>query len=716
MSKSTSDQGKIPRHEILRLEALALLKSFTNDIVGIQDTEELLWAVAEKAISKLGWQDCVIYIKDDIRNLLIQKAAFGAKSAGNHSIIGPIEIPVGKGIVGKVASTGQSIRIGNTALIKDYIIDDEARLSELAVPIISNNKVIGVIDSEHQDADFFQIEDQLILETLAGITATKFENSKKTKSNESLALFYKSNPNPVLQIDLGGTILYINNTAKEHLQGCYENGTLQMPGLEAALNSAVEKGHALWQSSIGDSTPDPHAAGTARTIKPRVTEFHVVRLPTGLFNLYGHDISHILDLKQQAESANEAKSRFLSVMSHEIRTPLNAILGLTDLLIHDNPNHRQRIQHLAYMEFSGKHLLSLVNDILDIEKIASKKVTAIPTLFNLKNLIQNIKESFQTRTDTTGLDWSVTLEPGLPDTIFADAKWITQILNNLISNAIKYTEQGHIKLIVSLAPELQTPEAPVLQFSVHDSGRGIPTEDIERILRPFEQIQFDPNIEGTGLGLAIVSGLVGKMNGELKIRSEENIGSVFTVTVPISISEPSAEDAAFDGPEEFLDHADDAKKTGAKKTIVPSKDVIDPDRVSTDNKAPQVHHILLADDNELNRFVACKLLNRWGYEVHEASDGNEAVALWKMLRPCLILMDIQMPALDGVDACKQIRTEEAALSLPKSPIIALTADAEEATLARIMSAGMDNRIIKPFDPPALHVLIQETLRVFNRVG
>ena len=195
MSVSPSNPSNAPRHEALRLDALAILKALTTDIVGIHDTGELLWAIAEKTISKLGWKDCVIYIKDEKRNVLIQKAAFGPKSNGNHSIIGPIEIPIGYGVVGKVASTGQSMRVGDTSVIQDYIIDDEERLSELAVPIISNNQVIGVIDSEHKDAHFFQVEDQLILETIAGITATKFENSKKTKSNESLALFYKRNPN-----------------------------------------------------------------------------------------------------------------------------------------------------------------------------------------------------------------------------------------------------------------------------------------------------------------------------------------------------------------------------------------------------------------------------------------------------------------------------------------------------------------------------------------
>ncbi len=707
MNASSPTPGKTPRHEALRHEALALLKSFTTDIVGILDTEELLWAVAEKTISKLGWQDCVIYIKDEKQNLLLQKAAFGPKSNGNHSVIGPLEIPVGHGIVGKVASTGKSMRIGNTALIKDYIVDDVVRMSELAVPIISNNEIIGVIDSEHQDADFFQVEDQLILETIAGITGTKFENSKKTASNESLAQFYKRNPNPVLQIGPDRDIVFINDTAKQRLTGTIETGTLEQPGLDAALTTATEKGHALWQHT---DSPFPASSqhkrkNTVSETSKRVTEYHVIQLPNGLFNLYGHDITHILDLQERAESAHDAKSRFLSVMSHEIRTPLNAILGLTDLLIHDNPNRTQQLQHLAYMEFSGQHLLSLVNDILDLEKLASKDVTEVKRPFHLLQLIDNIRKSFQNRADTTGLQWTATLSSDLPEVISADAKWLTQILNNLISNAIKYTEHGHVELKVGLAPQKQTPEQHVIQFSVHDTGRGIPENEIHRIIEPFEQVQVDPSIEGTGLGLSIVNGLVARMNGQLHITSEVNVGSIFTVTLPFSHSPQTKDTAGLSTP-----YASEVQSVNPS-TLLSDSNAGQSDATSA-AQPDETCTILLADDNELNRFIACKLLNRWGHEVHEASDGKEAVAMWKLLGPCIILMDIQMPELDGIDAAKQIRDEEAKNSLKRSPILALTADAEDATLTRIFKAQMDDRIIKPFDPPTLRALIQTKIHDF----
>lgn len=694
-----------PRHELLRIEGLSLLKSFAGDIADIDNIESLLWTVAEKTISKLGWVDCVIYLKDDQRNILVQMAAFGPKSMDYKSIFEPIEIPIGKGVVGRVASTGESMRIGNTQEFKGYIEDDAPRLSELAVPIKFGNEIMGVIDSEHPDLNFYQAEDQLILETIAGITATKIESSKKTRSNEGLALFYKRNPNPVLQIGFDRSVSFINSTAKTSFPETKIDGMVgNRPGLQKALEKAAKKGHSMWRSTNIEKETEPAPKDpNLKQVHQTVTEFHIVHLPSGQFNLYGHDISHILDLQKKAESANEAKSRFLSVMSHEIRTPLNAILGLTDLLTHDEPTRQQQLQHLAYMEFSGKHLLSLVNDILDLEKLAAGNVTGLPSLFNLIDLIQNIGESFQNRADRTGLAWSVNCDPKVPKMIYSDSKWLTQILNNLISNAIKYTQRGSIKLNVQLAEEAEEKDetSSMIEFSVIDTGRGIPSHEIDRILGPFEQIQGDPNIEGTGLGLAIVTSLVDKMDGRLTIKSELDKGSTFTVQLPLitrtSQARSSQEHQIPDG-----------------KILDPTLDPATPtNRLTPEHTAPhQTCTILLADDNELNRFVACKLLNRWGHEVHEASNGEEAVNLWRMLGPCLILMDIQMPIMDGVDATILIREEEKRKGFKRSPILALTADAEESTLKRILQSGMDNRMIKPFDPPTLKAMVMDIILQF----
>ena len=657
------------RAKALQLDALQLLQAFAADLVSIHQPEPLLWAIAERTISQLGWEDCLIYLYDAPRNVLVQKAAYGPKSIDYRAIFQPIEIPMGTGIVGQVAESKKILRVDDTRNCAEYIVDDEERLSELCVPMVMGDKLIGVIDSEHPTAGFYTTEDELVLQTIAHIAATKIEMARQTEANARLALFYKRNPNPVIRIAPDQHILFINEAAERWFEGRFKKGDrLEADRLGDALNMATAEGKARWQ--MQKASPQ---GGSRRT-----GEFSIVHLPSGGFNLYGTDITHIVELQHAAESANAAKSKFLSVMSHEIRTPLNALLGLTDLLIHENPNRKEQLQHLAYMEFSGRHLLSLVNDILDLEKLASGKATTLQSSFNLHELVHTIVEGFRNRAEQVGLSLHLELASNLPVNIVSDVKWLTQILNNLISNAIKYTQQGQV--ILTASKSLDTLGKEGLRFAVKDTGRGIPRDEIQRILRPFEQIRTDPTIEGTGLGLAIVSSLVHRLEGTLRIQSEPNVGSTFTVDIPLRVGDI------------------DASPESAKDGNTPSHETPEMEK-----KVP----ILLADDNELNRFVACKLLGRWNYDVVEAEDGVEALEKWKSMAPCIILMDIQMPRMDGIEATGQIRAMEQESALPRSPIIALTADAEEKTLMRLLGAGMDDRVIKPFDPPALRAILDE---------
>ena len=683
-------QQSHPRREVLRLEALVLLKEFAGDLIGIEDIDALLWAVAERTISKLGWVDCVIYLKDPHRNILVQKAAFGPKSIDYKAIFEPIEVPMGRGVVGKVASTGQALRIGNTSEFKDYIEDDAVRLSELAVPILCGKEVLGVIDSEHPEQEFYLDEDQLILETIAGITATKIQHARSTQASNELALFYERNPNPVLQLDEELEISFINQSARDCFPENLDVGNrLERPRLKEALQTAKKKGKSTWRCQQTDPLSGQERTG----------EFNIVHLDAGQFNLYGSDISHILQLQKAAEAANEAKSKFLSVMSHEIRTPLNAILGLTDLLIHEDPSREEQLRHLAYMEFSGRHLLSLVNDILDLEKLASGKATSVKTSFDLVQLVDSIIDSFRNRAQKVGLQLTHTFAPDLPTHVQTDIKWLTQILNNLLGNAIKYTEQGSVHLDVHLLASggNGNGEAPVMRFSVIDTGRGIPASEQDRIIQPFEQIRTDPSIEGTGLGLAIVNSLVKKLGGTLSIESELNEGSSFHVDLPMAIVDATASES--EDPTLGDGNTPSSEPTSGHAQAKPEKER------GQESSCP----ILLADDNDLNRFVASKLLMRWGYEVHEATDGTEAIEIWQSLGPCLILMDVQMPKMDGIEATEHIRKEENRRNLSPSPIIALTADAEDKTYRRILACGMDERIVKPFDPPTLKALIERII-------
>ncbi len=682
VAANTEHNRPAPNRDSFHLEALRILKEFAADLVDIDDPDALLWAVATRTISQLGWVDCVIYLKDPERDVLIQKAAYGPKSIDYQSIFEPIEIPLGRGVVGKVAQSGQALRIADTSAFEDYIPDDAVRLSEIAVPILWGGDVLGVIDSEHPEADFFQEEDEWILSTIAGISATKIQNARSAKANADLAIFYKENPNPVLQLSAEHLITFINQSAL-HCFPDRERSLMALPDLQAALTQASDQKISSWTCTLPSPTipgiPKNDHRQLDKTDEKRHFEFQVVALETGAFNFYGKDVTHIRNLQRQAEVAHDAKARFLSVMSHEIRTPLNAILGLTDLMQNEDIDRKDQLQHLAYMEFSGRHLLSLVNDVLDLEKLASGKAHSIQTAFNLHDLVRHISDGFSNRAQKVGLDMVVELGSDVPQLVESDVKWTTQILNNLLGNAIKYTEKGRVQLKVSCAAPVHGEHAKRhIAFEVSDTGRGIPAKDLERILQPFEQVHESANIEGTGLGLSIVHSLVQQLDGQLTVESEPNEGSTFTASIPMTLLGEDVGD--------------------------PRQDVRQPaNHAASDAPA---HPVLLADDNELNRFVASKLLSRWGYEVVEAVNGQEALAAWRDMGPCVILMDVQMPEMDGIEATKHIRRLESERHLARSPIIALTADAEESTFKRVLAAGMDDRVVKPFDTAALQSILR----------
>ena len=706
MNPLPPNRDAIERREVLRLDALAILKELADDLVGIEDLDTLLWSIAERTISKLGWVDCVIYLLDPQQSVLIQRAAFGPKSIDYRAIFKPLNIPMGQGIVGKVASTGKAMRIKDTSSIADYIEDDAIRFSELTVPILWGEHVLGVIDSEHPNRDFYQEEDQLILETLAGITATKIQNARNAKASQDLALFYECNPNPVLQVSHDREITCINDPALDYFgASSIEGSVLNRPGLQEALDRATAFGTTTWRCRKPSETSE--TSESLNSESDRTGEFNIVQLPSGLFNLYGSDITHFLTLQKAAEAATEAKSQFLSVMSHEIRTPLNAILGLTDLLIHMDSSRDEQLRHLAYMEFSGRHLLSLVNDILDLEKMASGKAKSSPSRLSPKELGATIVNSFSNRAKNVGLELKLDVHPNVPSHIVIDIRWLTQILNNLIGNAIKYTNSGSVCLSIATTKERAAPQNQpsqnecTLRLSVTDTGEGIPSNELRRILEPFEQINTSSHIEGTGLGLAIVQGIVHQMSGSLTIDSEVGVGSTFTVNLPCKLENTSSSPAL-----------EEENTTNSGQRMEGEESSAHPEPVESPQKPPV--SVLLADDNELNRFVANKLLTRWGFTVIEAVNGAEAIKAWSDNRPDLILMDIQMPIMDGITATLKIREAEKKEGYPRTPIIALTADAEQKTYSKIQDAGLDDRIVKPFNPITLRDLIERTIQDSQR--
>ena len=381
----------------------------------------------------------------------------------------------------------------------------------------------------------------------------------------------------------------------------------------------------------------------------------------------------LLRAKEYAELANKAKEQFLSTMSHEMRTPMNAIIGMTHLLLQENPRHDQQ-ENLELLRFNGESLLALINDILDFNKIESGTLILEELGFDLRDLISSVIRSNEFAAIEKHLQLRSAIADDVPALIKGDPTRLAQVINNLLSNAIKFTNVGHVTLSVVCG---MREDKPHLFFSIEDSGIGIPAEKLEMIFDRFTQV--DPAITrkygGSGLGLSITRSLVELMGGKVSVQSIPGEGSEFRFHLPLTEASSRDDDGFGFDSSQYLDLSD-------------------------------LHmHVLLVEDNKANRFVASRFLRKWGILVSYAYNGLEALEQIKSRHFDLVLMDLQMPEMDGYQATREIR------QLPEPyyreiPILALTASALADVGIKIAKAGMDDVITKPFSPHELNLKLK----------
>ena len=380
--------------------------------------------------------------------------------------------------------------------------------------------------------------------------------------------------------------------------------------------------------------------------------------------------------KEQAESASHSKSAFLANMSHEIRTPMNAILGLTHLALRDPEASPAQYERLNKVAGAAKRLLSIINDVLDISKIEAGKLTLENTDFSLAHVIATAHDQVAERAEAKHLPINIEIDPQLPPLLRGDPLRIQQVLVNFLSNAIKFSDQGSIALSARLLGENE--KGLRVRFAVSATGVGISPEVQSRLFIPFEQADSSTTRRygGTGLGLAISSRLVQAMQGEIDVESAPGRGSTFWFTALLAPARYTAQAAASDSGQP----APPLLRRGAK--------------------------VLLAEDNEINEEVASELLRLAGLIVDVARDGGEAVAMASRQHYDLVLMEIQMPVMDGFAATRGMRALPGWADIP---IIAVTADAFSDTRASCLAAGMNDHITKPFDPAKLYALLASWL-------
>ncbi|WP_348273486.1 ATP-binding protein [Piscinibacter sp. XHJ-5] len=378
--------------------------------------------------------------------------------------------------------------------------------------------------------------------------------------------------------------------------------------------------------------------------------------------------------KDRADAANHAKTAFLARMSHELRTPLNAVLGYAQLLQrHPNLTPQQQLRALQTIEASGDNLLVLINEILDLSKIEAGKLDLHAAAFELPGFVEDIAAMIRIKAERKGLRFRHERDIDLPQTIRADENRLRQVLLNLLDNAVKFTDQGQLTLRITM-PRRDVQEAE-LQFEVQDSGAGIDETDLETIFRPFEQVCDERHrYSGTGLGLAISRQLVRLMGSDIHVESRIGAGSRFwfTLAVPIDqeVSSPPPAQAAISG------------YTGHRRRI------------------------LVVDDVAPNRAVLTDILERIGFEVLEAADGLQALEHVAASAPDLVLMDMMMPVMDGLEATRRLRQLPSGNDLP---VIAVSASVSDADRHRCLAVGVVEFVAKPIDQTVLLEQIGKTL-------
>ncbi len=537
-------------------QSLAVFLDFAQVLMEQKSIEDLLWYVAEEVVQRMGFIDCVIYRFNPVRDNLQQFAAIGDKNIARRKISNPLIIELGEGVTGTVAQKKSPLLLKDSKQFPGYIVDLMEPGSELCVPILNGTELLGVIDCEHPDKNWFVEADLDLLLSIASLTASQWMQCSRT---------------------------------------------------------------------------------------------------TAL-----HQQARLLELaEERADASNKAKSVFLANMSHEIRTPLHGILSTAQMLSKTELDGEQK-ELTAILKSSSDVLLQLVEDILDISQIESGQMLWHPTHTDIEKLVRERCALFANQ--ESNLELNIEFAPNLPRFVITDGKRFGQLVNNLVSNAAKYTHEGSITVTVSVMNEI------MIRVKVQDTGVGIAEEEKEAIFDRFVRSKSDYKnlIQGTGIGLSLSYDIVRLGGGTIGFESELDQGSTFWFELPLIESS---------GP---VQNAQSKPNVGAE------------------------HHegrLLVVDDNQVNRMVAAKFLGKNGFTVDTGKDGVEAVEAALAHNYDAIILDVRMPNKSGDEALQEIRASNAWNK--KVPILILTGDATIEVQKELLDKGATAFFTKPLQMDAL---------------
>ena len=612
------------------------------------------------------------------------------------------QIPVGESCVGHIAERGVVYLTNDWQ--GDLEVDDprwafdEPVVSFAGYPLIVGNNVVGVL------AMFgHQPQQATTLETLASISDTIAVFVERKRAEDALQLSHRQISKLSLVASKTQHAVFIMD-AKCRIEWVNEAFT-QMSEYAAADAVGRRPGDFL----IGRDT-DPE---TIQTIRQKIADRESIAVE--IYNYKKSGEGHWIDLKidpvfdetgelcnfiatqidisqrrenQQAlvaakieaERASSAKSEFLASMSHELRTPLNGVIGMTELLADSPLDDRQR-RFVSACQSSGKVLLELISDVLDFSKIEAGCMELDHHPFDLRQLFDDVLQSMPLRLEDRDIKLNSLLDPQAMVRVIGDSHRLRQVLVNLLSNAIKFTEHGEINL--KAEPQERTDDSVTLLFSISDTGIGIPADRVDRLFQSFSQVDSSVSRKygGSGLGLSISKAIVEKMGGQIGVESREGVGSRFWFTA----------------------------KFGLSVDTVPSPEDLEqkPEQTETNDINLADTRILLAEDNKINQLFTREMLSRFGWNCDVVENGVEVLEALETKTYDIVLMDCQMPIMDGYVTTKRIRERESGKRMDSQVVIvALTANAIQGDRERCLAAGMDEYLAKPFDPTQLRATIE----------